>query len=68
MIPSAAGEDELRRHDGGEAAKHVAPTIDDNGLRRKAWHSGNNGKFISRNDHVETKDQLVATFNCVSFN
>ena len=47
------GEDQLS-HDGGEAAQHVAPAIDDNGLRRKAWHSGNNDKFISRNYHVKT--------------
>ena len=32
-----AGEDEPD-HDGGE----VAPVIDNNGLRRKSWHSGNN--------------------------
>ena len=36
-----AGEDEPD-HDGGDAAQHVAPVNDNNGYRRKSWHSGNN--------------------------
>ena len=52
-----AGVDDLG-HNEGVAAQHVATTIDVIGLRRKAWHSGNIDKLVSRNYHTGTGTNL----------